>query len=84
MSIAGASASASASAGAGASATYFFVYMQSFYTDAWRPRKLLGVFTTLTDAKAFYGEQDTMVADVFLNMVMTGPTGRVVEERQIY
>ena len=80
MSIASASASASTST----SATYFFVYTQGFYTDVRRPRKLLGVFTALTDAKAFYDEQDTMVADVFLNMAMTGPTGRVVEERQIY
>lgn len=64
--------------------TYFFVYTQPFYTDFQRPRRLLGVFLSLVDAKAFYDEQDTMVADVFLYMVTTGSTGRVIEERQIY
>jgi hypothetical protein len=64
--------------------TYFFVYTQPFYTDSQRPRRLLGVFQLLVDAKAFYDEQDTMVADIFLYMVTTAPTGRVIEERRIY
>lgn len=67
-----------------AAAIYFFVYVQGFYTDVQRPRRLVGVFSSLTEAKVFFDDQDTDVQDVFLYMVTTGPTGRVVEERQIY
>jgi hypothetical protein len=64
--------------------TYFFVYAQPFFTDVQRRRRLVGVFTSLTDAKAIYDEHDAMAEDVFLYMVITGPTGRVIEEQQIY
>ena len=64
--------------------TYFFVYERGFYSDIQRPRRLLGIFSSLTEAKSFYDVQDSTLVDILLNIVTVDMSGRVIEERQIY
>ena len=66
------------------SMTYFFVYERGFYSDIQRPRRLLGIFSSLTEAKSFYDVQDSTLVDILLNIVTVDMSGRVIEERQIY